>query len=396
MREPAQTTPPPAQTASPPPVQRPLPAAVSPARDEPERPAPPPAAVQQPAPPIRQPESSPADSPASSVPQTVIPPVLPQMQPENLPSESVPQSAAPSFANRDDDQRTTIPDSDTSSITSSIIADSNEPPVLPPETVPVNPPVPADEAPGNQTREPQTQTEPIVRQETGRNNASSAAVIGGISFPFIIIILLILLAALIIGLIIFMIKQYQRSPGKAVYEASNYTAAAQQQDAEAKKKNAEMLASFAAGQRKGSGTRSPYSRSSLENNDIPINGPLMLSLFVEDQNTAIGRRNIHTAKSGTTLTIGGRKSDFLIFLVPMPQHIAEVHFDGKNCTFIPKKPKYFPDIGSEPVPTCIGKTIRVISEKNYELFIRIERFQDPLFELNRLMNSISLPGLPDA
>ena len=122
--------------------------------------------------------------------------------------------------------------------------------------------------------------------------------------------------------------------------------------------------------------------------------PLMLNLFVADQNTAIGRRNIHLVKPGNTYTIGGGKSDFLIFLVPIPPNIASVQVssDGNNCTFIPLKPKYFPDTGAEKIPFCIGKTIRVISDKNYELRIRIERYQDPLKSLNRMLNSVSVPG----
>jgi hypothetical protein len=121
-------------------------------------------------------------------------------------------------------------------------------------------------------------------------------------------------------------------------------------------------------------------------------GPLMLNLFVEDQNTAIGRRNIHSIKSGYTLSLGGGRSDFLIFLVPLPPNIANVHYDGRNCNLIPLRPQYFPDIGSQTLYNCIGKTIRVISDKNYELHIRIDMYEDPLKVLNRLMNSISVPG----
>jgi len=121
-------------------------------------------------------------------------------------------------------------------------------------------------------------------------------------------------------------------------------------------------------------------------------GPVMLNLFVEDQNTAIGRRNIHAVKPGYRFTIGGGKSDFLIFLVPMPPNIADLYFDGRNCTLTPRLPKHFPDLGSQPVPSCIGKNIRVVSERNYELYIRVERYEDPLPKLNKLLNSISAPG----
>ena len=119
---------------------------------------------------------------------------------------------------------------------------------------------------------------------------------------------------------------------------------------------------------------------------------LMLNLFVEDQNTAIGRRNIHLVKKGNKFSIGGGKSDFLIFLFPFPRRIAELRYDGKTCTLIPIKPKYFPDIGSNEVPDCIGKNIRIISDRNFELYFRIERYKDPQKALNEMLHSVSVPG----
>ncbi|QQO08180.1 VWA domain-containing protein [Breznakiella homolactica] len=220
------------------------------------------------------------------------------------------------------------------------------------------------------------------------------------NIPLPLLIGLIILVLLILGLIIFfMVRNLHDSPNRAMASAAGSAYRPPREDPqqqpqdEAAKRNAELLASFAANQRRPT---SPYqNRSSQGMGDLPLNGPLMLSLFVEDQNTAIGRRNVHTVKSGYSFTVGGGKSDFLIFLVPMPQNIAEVKFDGQNCTFIPRKPQYFPDIGSQTVSNCIGKNIRVISDKKYELHIRIERYRDPLETLNRLLHSIDLPGVPE-
>jgi hypothetical protein len=36
--------------------------------------------------------------------------------------------------------------------------------------------------------------------------------------------------------------------------------------------------------------------------------------------------------------------------------------------------------------------IRVVSDKNYELHIRIDRYENPLTALNRLLNSVKTPG----
>jgi hypothetical protein len=128
------------------------------------------------------------------------------------------------------------------------------------------------------------------------------------------------------------------------------------------------------------------------------NGSLLLALVVDDQNTGIGRRNVHSLKAGDVYTVGGGKSDdYLIFLVPVPAHIGEIHFNGGQCTFVPKKPEYFPETGSRPIPGCIGKIIRVISDKGYELTFHFERYEDPLDSLNRLLNSVPLPPkAPDA
>ncbi|MDR2477248.1 MAG: VWA domain-containing protein [Treponema sp.] len=123
---------------------------------------------------------------------------------------------------------------------------------------------------------------------------------------------------------------------------------------------------------------------------IDSSGPFILNLFVEDQNTFIGKRNIHALKSGYSLSIGGGKSDFLIFLVPVPPRIAEVRRDGSHCIFIPRKPQYFPDLGAQELHDCIGKTIRVISDHNYQLLIKLERYEDPLIALNQLLNSLNI------
>ncbi|MDR1930897.1 MAG: hypothetical protein LBQ44_09770, partial [Treponema sp.] len=96
---------------------------------------------------------------------------------------------------------------------------------------------------------------------------------------------------------------------------------------------------------------------------------------------------------GNSYSVGGGNSDFLIFLVPVPQRIGELHYDGTNCTFIPLKPRYFPDLGSQRVPHCIGKIIRLLSDKNFEIFFRFERYKDPLVALNQLLTSI--PAVPD-
>jgi hypothetical protein len=142
-------------------------------------------------------------------------------------------------------------------------------------------------------------------------------------------------------------------------------------------------------------TAAPLSLDRKDAEEFSSKGSLLLSLVVDDQNTNIGRRNIHFLKAGDVYTIGGSKSDdYFIFLVPIPAHVGEVQFNGKECTFIPKKPQYFPEIGSQPVSDCIGKIIRIVSDTRYELTFHLERYEDPLDSLNRLLNSVVLPPQP--
>jgi hypothetical protein len=254
------------------------------------------------------------------------------------------------------------------------------------------------QTPGRTDAAPPGQPAPV----RGPSEVPSRERSGGFSFlnlPLPALIALGLLLVLILALIIFfMIRRLHDSPNKAMAYASGAVIPSRKEDGrpadEGAKENAELLASFAATQRRGSGTPPVDSHRSWQDtykDTPPQTGPSLLSLFVEDQNTAIGRRNIHMLKSGYSFTVGGGNSDYLIFLVPIPPHIAEIRSDGTQCTFIPRKSQFFPDIGSQTVPNCIGKTIRIISEKNYELKIRFERYEDPLLSLNRLLNSVSLP-----
>jgi hypothetical protein len=221
--------------------------------------------------------------------------------------------------------------------------------------------------------------------------AASESAGGGIGLP--LLIGLIIGAALIAALIVFLIvRNLQSSPGRVMASSiTNITPEEGERHRDrSASRNAELLASFAANQRPSAAPASR--RAPLEDTDNgPFDGPPMLNLFVDGQSTAIGRRNIHNVKPGYTFTIGGGKSDFLIFFVSIPSHIADIRYDGNQCTFTPRKPQYFPDTGSQTIPNCIGKAIRVISDKNYEFFIRLDRYQDPLIALNRLLHSIQIP-----
>ena len=212
------------------------------------------------------------------------------------------------------------------------------------------------------------------------------------SIPFIIgIVVLVLLIAL---LIFFASRKLGSTPNR-VMAATSSPSPEPAKDEAAPVNRSSDLAKYAEGQNRQRTT--PYQNRPVktDNTKPPVinpSGPLLINLFVEDQNTAIGKRNIHSLKSGYSLTIGGGKSDFLIFLVPVPAKIGEIRRDGSQCSFIPRKHKYFPDLGSNELKDCLNKTIRIISDRKYELRFRFEMYEDPLVALNRLLHSVKVPG----
>jgi len=211
-----------------------------------------------------------------------------------------------------------------------------------------------------------------------------------------LIIGFIILALLILFLIIFFATRRMGSrPNRVMAAVSSSRREPEKDDMAPFVDHSKDLASYAAGQNRQRIT--PYTSKPIKpevSKPAIINptGPLLLNLFVEDQNTAIGKRNIHSLKSGYSLSVGGGKSDYYIFLVPIPANIGEIRRSGSQCTFIPRKPKYFPDLGSNELRDCINKTIRIVSDKNYEIRFRFEMYEDPLIALNRILMSVKVPG----
>jgi Sec-independent protein translocase protein TatA len=236
-----------------------------------------------------------------------------------------------------------------------------------------------------------TQQTPVPERLTDAVNIGAFS----LSMPAIlgIILLLLLLLALII---FFATRKLGSSPNRVM------ASVAATREEQSKPTNdprfadhSKDLAEYAAIQSRQRTT--PYTdreKKTEKNKPIVINpsGPLLLNLYVEDQSIAIGKRNIHSLKSGYSLTVGGGKSDFLIFLVPIPANIGELRRSGTQLTFIPRRPKYFPDLGSSELRDCLNKSIRIISDKGYELRLRFEMYEDPLVALNRMLMSIKVPG----
>jgi hypothetical protein len=112
-----------------------------------------------------------------------------------------------------------------------------------------------------------------------------------------------------------------------------------------------------------------------------------IEMVVELQKRHIGFRNIHTLHKNKPVSVGGGHSAFLIFLVPIPHHIAEIHFDGSRFIFTPLKLRFFPWL-KRPLKDCLGKEISLVSEKGYEFTLSFYRYISPLKQLNALLRSI--------
>jgi len=121
-------------------------------------------------------------------------------------------------------------------------------------------------------------------------------------------------------------------------------------------------------------------------------GTIQLELIVEEQNRHIGTRNIHSLSAGSSKSIGGGASDFLIFLVSVPRRSAEIHFDGEKLTFVPLRPELFPEL-SGPIEDCLGKDIPMISKGGYPMVIRFSRYEKPADKVNKLLHCIDTQGL---
>ena len=116
----------------------------------------------------------------------------------------------------------------------------------------------------------------------------------------------------------------------------------------------------------------------------------MTELFVYNQTTSIGKRNIHMMKSGTRLSIGGSKNDdFLIFLVPFPANLAQVQYDGNDYRVSILRPEYFPYETSNTIYPCIGRDITAVSKKGYHVTFTFRDYEDPMIRLNTILTSIN-------
>jgi hypothetical protein len=121
-------------------------------------------------------------------------------------------------------------------------------------------------------------------------------------------------------------------------------------------------------------------------------GSLRVELRVEGQNPNIGSRNVHTLHAGAAKTVGGGRSDFLVFLVPTSKRAAELHYDGEKLRLVPLKPELFPATEG-PIEDCLDRDILMLGKNAYPLVLRFIAYERPADKINRLLHCIETPGL---
>jgi Mg-chelatase subunit ChlD len=118
--------------------------------------------------------------------------------------------------------------------------------------------------------------------------------------------------------------------------------------------------------------------------------PPLIEMRVEQQNHRVGFRNVHRIGQGAARSIGGRFSSFLVFLVPVPAHIAEIRNVDGRYVFTPLRGEFFPGV-SAPIEDCIGREIRFLNARGRELSLHFREWVSPLEEINRILRQARSP-----
>jgi hypothetical protein len=116
-------------------------------------------------------------------------------------------------------------------------------------------------------------------------------------------------------------------------------------------------------------------------------GHPLIEMIVTMQNRHIGHRNVHSIPLGSSRSVGGGRSSYLIYFVSVPAGIAYVTCDGNTYTFVPVRADLFPGVAG-PVADCLGRDIPAISPRGYAFTIVFRQFRSPLEEINDLLRSI--------
>ncbi|MDR3248551.1 MAG: VWA domain-containing protein, partial [Treponema sp.] len=265
-------------TAPPPP--RPAAQPAAPAVSQPRATAP-----VTPAAPVTPPAA--ASRPAATAPITPPPPVTPPAT-VSQPPATAPVTPAPAV---------TPPPVAPSATASQPVTPPPAPVATSPaatQASPVAPVTPAQTSPAPVTPAPAKPKEAAPKAEKPKpvKEAKPPRQAGGSGFP-VLFIVLGLLGLGVLGLAAFLVIRVLGSPNRAIAKAANGPSRSRGVP------RAAPAPSAATANR-----ASPYTDTGKPQK-VEYGSPLMLKLFVQDQNTSIGKRNTHLAKPGVSFTVGG-------------------------------------------------------------------------------------------
>ncbi len=90
-------------------------------------------------------------------------------------------------------------------------------------------------------------------------------------------------------------------------------------------------------------------------------------------------------------TVGGGNSFFLVFLIKVPEKIAEVEFTESGLRFTPLHEEFFPDI-TKPVENCLNIPLRLHTEHG-DFSMVFREWISPLERVNHILHLIDKPGM---
>jgi len=110
------------------------------------------------------------------------------------------------------------------------------------------------------------------------------------------------------------------------------------------------------------------------------------------QNPFNGGRNIRWIGKNSR-SVGGGSSFFLIFLVKVPERIAEVSFTEKGLRFTPIRDEFFPDFFG-PIENCINRPIELVTDQGSFTMV-FREWISPLERINQVLHLTDEPGLQE-
>ena len=119
-----------------------------------------------------------------------------------------------------------------------------------------------------------------------------------------------------------------------------------------------------------------------------------IELFVVNQNRNIGLRNVAIMKKGDVKTVGGRGSNFWIFLMPIPRNIGKISYDGETFVFEPIK-KEFLLYPKSTLKDCLNRELTALTDKGKRIFFTFKPYISKRDRINKIIHLTDHTGLSE-